>query len=293
MFDYHKDFYGALPLHATITRYDFTTGDLPVWVKSSPKCVPIWIHNHEAPEFIYVTKGSMTIEVNGDRATLSEGDLMLISPCDLHLAEFADKTKPLEYCCVIFELSILNGCGKTVDQMLTELRGGTRRFPITLTGTPAREAGTQMLTIEHLKNSPAPQNTIPDLELSAAVCRLMSISLAASFPVTSTSNSDCLAFIRSVNRYIHIHLTENITTAQISSALGFSKGYFCALFKRSFGTTFTEHLRAQRIRAAIEKHISDNLSLSETAASVGFSDYAYFSRCFKKYAGIAPSKYFK
>jgi hypothetical protein len=30
MFDYHKDFYGALPLHATITRYDFTTGDLPV-----------------------------------------------------------------------------------------------------------------------------------------------------------------------------------------------------------------------------------------------------------------------
>lgn len=209
MFDYHKDFYGALPLHATITRYDFTTGDLPVWVKSSPKCVPIWIHNHEAPEFIYVTKGSMTIEVNGDRATLSEGDLMLVSPCDLHLAEFADKTKPLEYCCVIFELSILNGCGKTVDQMLTELRGGTRRFPITLTGTPAREAGTQMLTIEHLKNSPAPQNTIPDLELSAAVCRLMSISL------------------------------------------------------------------------------------SETAASIGFSDYAYFSRCFKKYAGIAPSKYFK
>ena len=262
MFDYHKDFYGALPLHATITRYDFTTGDLPVWVKSSPKCVPILIHNHEAPEFIYVTKGSMTIEVNGDRATLSEGDLMLVSPCDLHLAEFTDKTKPLEYCCVIFELSILNGCGKTVDQMLTELRGGTRRFPITLTGTPAREAGTQMLTIEHLKNSPAPQNTIPDLELSAAVCRLMSISLAASFPVTSTSNSDRLAFIRSVNRYIHIHLTENITTAQISSALGFSKGYFCALFKRSFGTTFTEHLRAQRIRAAIEKHISDNLSLA-------------------------------
>ena len=156
MFDYHKDFYGALPLHATITRYDFTTGDLPVWVKSSPKCVPILIHNHEAPEFIYVTKGSMTIEVNGDRATLSEGDLMLVSPCDLHLAEFADKTKPLEYCCVIFELSILNGCGKTVDQMLTELRGGTRRFPITLTGIPAREAGTQMLTIEHLKNSPAP-----------------------------------------------------------------------------------------------------------------------------------------
>lgn len=223
MFDYHKDFYGALPLHATITRYDFTTGDLPVWVKSSPKCVPILIHNHEAPEFIYVTKGSMSIEVNGDRATLSEGDLMLVSPCDLYLAEFADKTKPLEYCCVIFELSILNGCGKTVDQMLTELRGGTRRFPITLTGTPAREAGTQMLTIEHL----------------------------------------------------------------------FSKGYFCALFKRSFGTTFTEHLRAQRIRAAIEKHISDNLSLSETAASVGFSDYAYFSRCFKKYAGIAPSEYFK
>ena len=292
MLETHINDYGTLPLISLSVRYDFAGGTLPKWIKSE-KSMPIGLHHHSELELIYITNGSMYVEINAEQDTIRKGDLILISPYDLHHAEFADKTKPLEYCCVIFELSILNGCGKTVDQMLTELRGGTRRFPITLTGTPAREAGTQMLTIEHLKNSPAPQNTIPDLELSAAVCRLMSISLAASFPVTSTSNSDRLAFIRSVNRYIHIHLTENITTAQISSALGFSKGYFCALFKRSFGTTFTEHFRAQRIRAAIEKHISDNLSLSETAASVGFEDYAYFSRCFKKYAGIAPSKYFK
>lgn len=292
--DHRHGYYGTLPVFTLIAHFDFASGLVPDWVEAGHDA-PMHTHNHESPELIYITKGSMSAEINGDRKTVREGDLMIISPYDLHSADFIDKAQTLEYCCLLFELSILSGCGSDTAKKIEELRHGSRRFPIVINGSAAKEIGEIMTEIERIKRTHIADSdhTLSDLRMSAGVCGIMACLLRHSFTVDSPGNTERVLFIRRTDNYIRDHIAENISTSGISSALGFSKGYFCALFKRSFGTTFTEHLRAQKIRAAIEKHISDNLSLSETAASVGFSDYAYFSRCFKKYAGIAPSKYFK
>lgn len=294
MLETHINEYGTLPLISFSVRYDFAGGTLPKWIKSE-KSMPICLHHHSELELIYITNGSMYVEINAEQDTIRKGDLMLISPYDIHRAEFVDKNEILEYRCLIFELSILSGCGTDAARMIDELRQGVRRFPVKMTGTPANEIGELMLKLENIQKAHLADanHTISDLRLAAGICEITAMILPHSYTIDSESSLDRVTFIRAVDTYIQIHMSENLTTAMISADFGFSKGYFCALFKRSFGTTFTEHLRAQRIRAAIEKHISDNLSLSETAASVGFSDYAYFSRCFKKYAGIAPSKYFK
>ena len=110
MLETHINDYGTLPLISFRVRYDFAGGTLPKWIKSE-KSMPIGLHHHSELELIYITNGSMYVEINAEQDTIRKGDLILISPYDLHHAEFVDKNEILEYSCLIFELSILSGCG--------------------------------------------------------------------------------------------------------------------------------------------------------------------------------------
>lgn len=52
-----------------------------------------------------------------------------------------------------------------------------------------------------------------------------------------------------------------------------------------------EYLTRFRIDEACVLLRSQGLSVSEAAFSSGFSDQLYFSRVFKRYKGVPPSKY--
>ena len=95
--DHRQGYYGTLPVFTFIAHFDFVSGLVPDWIEAGSDA-PMHTHNHESPELIYITKGSMSAEINGDRKTVREGDLMIISPYDLHSADFIDKTRTLEYC---------------------------------------------------------------------------------------------------------------------------------------------------------------------------------------------------
>ena len=282
MLETHINEYGTLPLISFRVRYDFAGGTLPKWIKSE-KSMPIGLHHHSELELIYITNGSMYVEINAEQDTIRKGDLILISPYDLHRAEFVDKNEILEYSCLIFELSILSGCGTDAARMIDELRQGVRRFPVKMTGTPANEIGELMLKLENIQKAHLADanHTISDLRLAAGICEITAMILPHSYTIDSESSLDRVTFIRAVDTYIQIHMSENLTTAMIS-----------ALFKRCFGTNFTEYLTIRRIRRAIDLYRSTGGSLVSIAKSIGFEDYAYFSRCFKKRTGMSPTGYF-
>ena len=291
--DHRHGYYGTLPVFTFIAHFDFVSGLVPDWIEAGSDA-PMYTHNHESPELIYITKGSMSAEINGDRKTVREGDLMIISPYDLHSADFIDKTRTLEYCCLLFELSILSGCGSDTAKKIEELRHGSRRFPIVINGSAAKEIGEIMTEIERIKRTHIADSdhTLSDLRMSAGVCGIMACLLRHSFTVDSPGNTERVLFIRRADNYIRDHIAENISTSGISADLGFSKCYFCVLFKRYFGSTFTEYLNAFRINTAINTYRSTGGSFASIAKSVGFEDYAYFSRCFKKRTGMSPTGYF-
>ena len=293
MLETHINDYGTIPVISFGVRYDFAGGDLPYWIHSE-KSLPIQLHHHSEPELIYITKGSMDTDINAEHNIIREGELMIASPYDLHRAKFIDTNEILEYHCLIFELSILSGCGTDAARIIDELRQGARRFPIKLTGARANEIGDLILKLESIQKAHLADtdHTISDLRLAAGICEIVSTLLPFSYTVDSESDLDRVTFIRAVDSYILTHMSESITTAAMSAELGFSKGYFCALFKRSFGTNFTDYLTICRVRRAIELYRSTGGSLVSIAKSVGFEDYAYFSRCFKKRTGMSPTGYF-
>lgn len=92
---------------------------------------------------------------------------------------------------------------------------------------------------------------------------------------------------------IRENYTENITLSEFSKRYGISVGHLSNLVREELGVTFSEYITAKRMQKAKELLKDGSLSINEIAEMSGYNDYFYFTKAFKKYMGISPSKYRK
>lgn len=94
--------------------------------------------------------------------------------------------------------------------------------------------------------------------------------------------------------YIDEHYMEKLSLKNISDALGIGTTKLCSLAKKlSADGSITKLISMRRVEAAKTLLLKGNLSIAEIAEKVGFSDYNYFTKIFKKLVGCTPSQYRK
>lgn len=106
--------------------------------------------------------------------------------------------------------------------------------------------------------------------------------------VTSAQYSD----LQRLEIYISQHYAEKLPLKTITADLNFGATKLCELAKElSNGHSLTWLIALYRICAAQKLLIATDMPISEIALMVGYDDYNYFTKVFKKIAGITPSKY--
>jgi AraC-like DNA-binding protein len=98
---------------------------------------------------------------------------------------------------------------------------------------------------------------------------------------------------RTVERVIS-HMIEkhagNLSMTDLAEYAGVSPSYLGSIFRNVTGRSTIDYLIEIRINKA-KTLLKDGCSVSKTSKLVGFNDIYYFSRAFKKYNGVCPSKY--
>ncbi|WP_246552433.1 response regulator transcription factor [Vallitalea pronyensis] len=84
---------------------------------------------------------------------------------------------------------------------------------------------------------------------------------------------------------------KGLTLSLLAEEMGLSVGYLSGLFKKLFGQSFKEYVLARRLERAKILLLSSDMKNYEITDVIGFDDPNYFSTCFKKKYGVAPSKY--
>lgn len=92
---------------------------------------------------------------------------------------------------------------------------------------------------------------------------------------------------------IQSRYNENITLTGFSEKHNISEGHLSNLLKERLGMSFSEYITAKRVQKAKELLADERLSVEKVANEVGYKDYFYFTKVFKKAVGISPSKYRK
>lgn len=83
----------------------------------------------------------------------------------------------------------------------------------------------------------------------------------------------------------------SLTVANVASELGMSEGYFRRLFLQVYGISPRKYLIARRIALAKELLLSEPISCREIAFRCGFESESYFSKEFRRHAGISASDF--
>ena len=103
------------------------------------------------------------------------------------------------------------------------------------------------------------------------------------------AHSTLIKVISYINSNYH---DSNLSLASVAGAVYVSPYYISHLFRDEMGTTFIDYLTRVRIDHAKE-FLEEGLSSEQTAEKAGFGDVSYFTKIFKKYVGVTPSKFRK
>lgn len=98
---------------------------------------------------------------------------------------------------------------------------------------------------------------------------------------------------REIVDYIDLHLNDDLTLSTLAEHFNYSPAALSASFKKETDTNLTTYVKQTRIREAIRLFNSTTQSVSDVALSVGYDDFAYFSRVFKEITGMSPRDYIK
>lgn len=96
--------------------------------------------------------------------------------------------------------------------------------------------------------------------------------------------------LRNILEYVADYYGEDISIQSISKKFTVNPCYLSQLFKRETGMTFTDYITDLRIKNACTLLQNTEMTINEVAEKVGFNDYYYFTRVFKKVTGSTPSQ---
>ncbi|EAC7182535.1 helix-turn-helix domain-containing protein [Listeria monocytogenes] len=97
--------------------------------------------------------------------------------------------------------------------------------------------------------------------------------------------------IKKILNYIHLHLTENLSLDDLAKELEMNKTYLCKKFKDEIKMTISDYINSERIKEGKTMLTQSDISLSEIAYLLGYNDYSYFSKIFKKKTGLSPGAF--
>jgi AraC-like DNA-binding protein len=106
-----------------------------------------------------------------------------------------------------------------------------------------------------------------------------------------SSKISSLKRFEAVLNFIATHYTEKIAAKDLAAQANITVFYFCRLFKQLTGKTPTDYINELRLEKSQEYLQQGELNITEIALLCGFEGVNYYSRLFRKYYHISPTKF--
>lgn len=118
------------------------------------------------------------------------------------------------------------------------------------------------------------------LHLSAVTNQLMLQQTHAEAPAVARARA-----------FIAEHFGDNLSMRRVAQIANMSSFYFCKVFKKDTGMTFTEYLARVRVEAVKTLLLNPHKRVSEAAYEAGFQSLSQFNRVFARVTGESPTVY--
>ena len=248
------------------------------------------LHHHDFYEVYFFLSGNVHYNIESRSYLLTPGDVLLISPMELHQPMFGSEHREYERIVLWIDKQFLESYTLSGQSL-------TACFDTTLPGHTnlLRPEGVsrQYLTflLENLMvevDSEDPYSDMAALSLLAQV--LVALNRLAKQSAGEENKSGQDATVYSVLSYINEHYSENLTLDDLANKFFISKYHLSREFQRLVGTSVHRYIVQKRLVMA-KQMLSEGKPSSEVYQQCGFGDYSNFFRAFKAEYQISPKDY--
>lgn len=97
--------------------------------------------------------------------------------------------------------------------------------------------------------------------------------------------------INKILKHLHLNIESEISLEKLAEDLNLSASYISSCFKKQMGISIMKYAKKIRIDRAKVLLTTTDVSILDLSVSLGFYDQSHFSKTFKKFTGVSPSKY--
>ena len=238
-------------------------------------------HGDEYPfwEFLYIQKGQMACELDGQSFELKQGQMVFFPPHKLHKQK-SEGDSPLTFLSITFDGEISHAdilasrpvyadddCQKIIQNILTEDKDGD----ICADDMIVCELTRLLITV--LRN----------IHADSIVTR---IPPRLRVTVDNSYINECI-------NLVHQNITGSITLPWLAKQLSLSPSYLSSLFKQKVGRSISEYVRLVRLEKVKDMIAEGRYTIAQISDILGYCSPTYLSTEFKREYGISPKEYAK
>lgn len=246
------------------------------------------VHWHDDIEFIAVSEGEMTYNVNGERILLKSGEGIIVNSRQMHFG-CSDTWTECDFICALLHPMLLCAVSSCeYDFILPFLRNTTVPFLHLTPGSPwQQEILTQLKLMYANKN----RKTAP-LKIQSAFFEIWSLLCEQIPPESSQTNQESgdLTITKNMVGFIQQNYTCKLSLAQIAASGAVGQSKCCKLFSRYFNQSPILYLNQYRLNKSMELLRNTDLTITEIAFQCGFTSASYYAETFRKWIGKNPTE---
>lgn len=240
-------------------------------------------HWHEQLEFYYVLKGELTLNSGGKESRLYAGDIGYVGWGKPHRgSNFSDNTEhyiiqvDMKYLPIISKYNVFSQPSENIIPFI-------------------RKDDYLNSLLQNIVTENNEKKTGYELEIIATLLKIFSY-LLRNYTNNDTnkvlSKETSIKHVHKILHFLSINYKNNITLDELAHEFGMSKAYMCRVFKKYTRLTIIRYINELKCNYAASL-LLDGQSIRNASDSVGYNDYNYFSRVFKKIYGVSPLSYCK
>ncbi len=238
-------------------------------------------HIHKAYIIGTVTEGKRVILHPGGSSEISNGEIFIINPGQVHSCGSAQENIFHSY------------------QVLTVSPDKMQSIAKQISEKPENKPYFKLIKYNNLELSDLfsvifklLETTTFQLEIEGKINSFLSkiVLELSEFPPVIYQTGDQNLSVKRVCDYIANHYSENLSLNRLSKIACLSPYHFQKVFTKIMGISAHDYLTYHRIGEA-KKMLLFSKEIADIAIKTGFADQSHFSRVFKKTVGIPPGKF--
>lgn len=272
-------------------RQQMKSPDFELQYKRDSYLKDVELHHHDFFEIYFLLSGDVTYLIESKIVHVMPGDLLLISPRELHQVIIRPEMSVYERYVLWVDAQTIRRLSSQGSDLLEGLdptrpgRGNQLRLKPedrsrvqSLLDQLSQEAGSDAYGADLLRASLLTQ-------LLVTINRLVSQNGPWMDEDTRTNRA-----VTQVMNYVNLHYAEPLSLDMLAEQFYVSKYHLSHEFNRQVGTSVYHYIQKKRLLIA-RQLLAQGKKPSEVYACCGFADYTGFYRAFKAEYGVSPREF--